>query len=180
MMENSFGEAFILRHVLGVVGRVVAVDRETDRAVVDAHPVTHLAAEQLVHREPGGFPGNIPERHLDRADRAPPRFETAALANLAHHPLDVGRVFADQRRFEVQDVPGQVRLVRFDLGVAVDTVVGDDPHHRVLPDHRALEIDDFHRDVVPGYRAAAWPRWLDYPIGRRNIMPSAGFMPKRS
>ena len=95
------------------------------------------------------MPGHVPERHLDRADGATPRLEAAALADLAHDALDVGRVFADERWLQMQDVPGQVRLVRLDLAVAVDPLVGDDAHDRVLADHRALEIDDLHREAAP-------------------------------
>jgi hypothetical protein len=153
---ESLGGRFHPGHVLGVVWRVIAIEWETDRAVVDPHPIAHLTAEQLMDGEPGGFAGKVPERHLDGTDRAAPRFEASALANLAHDALDVCWVFADQRRFQVQDVPGEVWLVRFDLAVTINPFVGDDAHYRVVSDDRAFEIDDLHREATSGYHALVW------------------------
>src|SRR3954463_10666440 len=80
-----------LGHIGGVVGWLVPVHGEADGAVVDAHAVAHLAAEELVDGEPGGLASHVPEGHLDRADGTPPRLEAAARADLAHDALDVGR-----------------------------------------------------------------------------------------
>jgi hypothetical protein len=61
----------------------------------------------------------------------------------------MGRVFADKRRFQVQDVPGQVWLVRLYLAVAINAFVSDYADDRVVADDRALEIDDLHREAAP-------------------------------
>src|SRR3954468_10427636 len=66
-----------LGHIGGVVCWLVPVHGEADSAVVDAHAVAHLAAEELVDREPGGLPSHVPEGHLHRADGTPPRLEAA-------------------------------------------------------------------------------------------------------
>ena len=86
---------------------------------------------------------------LDHADGAATGLEAAALADLLHHPLDVGRVFADQTLPGMQDERLEVRLVLLDLAVAADALVGDDPHDRVLADDGAFEVDDLHLGTSP-------------------------------
>ncbi len=66
-----------LRHIRGEIGRSVARHREAHGAIVDPHPVAHLAAEQFVDRQSRRLPGNVPQRHLNRAHGAPPRLEGA-------------------------------------------------------------------------------------------------------
>ena len=56
--------------------------------------------------------------------------ERAALADLQHHPLDVGRVLAEQRVAEVQHPGLEVALGELDLAEAVEALVGDDADDR--------------------------------------------------
>ena len=87
---------------------------------------------------------------------AAPRLERAALADLEHHPLDVGRVLADQRLAEIEHERLEVGLVLLDLAVAADALVGDDAHDRVLADDRAAEVDDLHGSRLR-VTAGIWP-----------------------
>ena len=132
------------RHVFGVVLGRVAGHRKPHRAVVDAHPVADLAAQQAVHRQPGGFAGHIPERHLDDADGAAPRLERPAVADVEHDPLDLGRVLVQDERLVVEHVRLQIRLVRLGRGIAADACVRNDPYNGGVADHGALEISDAH------------------------------------
>ena len=88
----------------------------------------------------------------------PHGLKRAALADLQHHPLDVGRVLADEGRLEVEDVRLQVRLVRLDLAVAADALVGDDAHDRVLADDGALQVGDLHGLPLLSCHRLACPR----------------------
>ncbi len=101
---EAFGSGFHLRHVGGIILGVGARHREAHAAVVDAHLVAHLAAQELVNRNPGGFAGNIPEGHFDGADGAAPGLEAPQAADALHDPLDVGGIFVDQVLLVVQDV----------------------------------------------------------------------------
>ncbi len=145
MVKPSLARLHPLR-VVGIVLRVVRLEGRRTRAVVDPHPVAHLAAEQLVDRHPRRLAGDVPQRVLDHADRRAPRLERAALANAHHHPLDVGRVLPDQPVAEMHDERLQVGLVLLDLAVAADALVGDHPHDRVRADHGALQICDFQAE----------------------------------
>ena len=51
---------------LGVILGLVGLERQAHGAVIDPHLVAHLAAEELVDRQPGRLAGDVPERHLDR------------------------------------------------------------------------------------------------------------------
>ena len=52
---------------------------------------------------------------LNSAHRRAVRLERAALADLQHYSLDVGRVLADQRLAEMQDPGLEVGLGEFDF-----------------------------------------------------------------
>ena len=81
---------------------------------------------------------------LDGADRRAIGLERAPLADLQHHPLDVGRVLADQRLAKMQHPGLEVALGELDFAEAVDALVGDDADDRVLADDGAAQVGDFH------------------------------------
>ena len=81
---------------------------------------------------------------LDGADRRAVGLEAAALTDLQHHALDVGRVLADERIAEMQHPGLEVGLGEFDLAEAVDAFVGDDADDRDAADDGAAEIGDLH------------------------------------
>ena len=114
----------------GVVLRLVAGALLADRAVIDPHLVAHLAAEQLVDRNASRLAGDVPQRMLDGADRRAIGFERAALADLQHAALDVGRVLADQRIAEMQHPRFEIGLGELDLAKAVEALIGDDADDR--------------------------------------------------
>ena len=147
--EEVFGPLHHPLDVGGVVLGAVAGALLADRAVVDADLVADLAAEELVDRHAGGLAGDVPEGVLDGADRRAVGLEGAALADLQHHPLDVGGVLADQRVAEVQDAGLEVGLGELDLAEAVEALVGDDADDWVLADDGAAEVGDLHR-APPG------------------------------
>ena len=130
------------------VGRVVlgpvAGALPADRAVVDADLVAHLAAEQLVDRNARGLAGDVPERVLDGGDRGAIGLERAALADLHHAALDVGRVEPDQRVLEMEHPGLEVGLGVLDLAEAIEALVGDDADDGVLADNGAAQVGDFH------------------------------------
>ena len=132
----------------GIVLRPVAGALPADRAVIDAHLVAHLAAEQLVDRHAGRLAGDVPQRVLDGADRGAIGLERAALADLQHAALDVGRVLADQRVAEMQHPGLEVGLGVFHLAEAVEALVGDDADDRMLADDGAAQVGDFHDDLL--------------------------------
>ncbi len=141
---EALGQRLHPAHLVGVVLRGLARERLSQRPVVDTHAVADLAAEQPVDREPRRLAREVPQRHLDRAHRRPVGLEGAALADLEHHPLDEGRVLADQRLAEIEHEGLEVGLVLLDLAVAAEALVGDEANDRVLADYRAAEIDDLH------------------------------------
>ena len=156
--EEALG---LLHHpfdVGGIVLRPVAGALAPPVAVVAAHLVAHLAAEQLVDRHIGGLAGDVPQRVLDGADRGAIGLEAAALADLQHHALDVGRVLADQRIAEMQHPGLEVGLGEFHLAQAIDVLVGDDADDGVLADDGAAEVDDLHDGLsVLSYQLAIRP-----------------------
>ena len=81
---------------------------------------------------------------LDGADRRAIGLERAALPDLEHHALDIGRVLADQRLAEMQDPGLEIGLGALRLAQAVDALVGDDADDGVLADDGAPEIGDLH------------------------------------
>ncbi len=128
--EEALG---LLHHpfdVGGVVLRPVAGALAPPVAVVAAHLVAHLAAEQLVDRNVRGLAGDVPQGMLDGADRRAIGLEAAALADLQHAALDIRRVFADERLAEVQDPRLEVGLGELHLTEAVDVLVRDDADDR--------------------------------------------------
>ena len=164
----------------GVVLRPVAGALLADVAVVDPHLVAHLAAEQLVDRHARRLAGDVPERMLDGADGGAVGLERAALADLQHHALDVGRVLADQRLAEMQHPGLEIGLGVLDFAKAVEAFVGDDADDGVLADDGAAQIGDLHVPFVGSrclsrQRASApgaIPGILVVPVVRR--LPDAG------
>src|SRR5690606_10267899 len=122
--------------------------RETDRAVVDAHPVAYLAAEQFIDRQSGSLARNVPQCHLDRADRTAPGLERAQTPDLQHDALDVGRVLADDQIAIKEHVRLEVRLVRLGLPIAVDPFVRGNPYDGIVADDRALDIRNLHHSPL--------------------------------
>ena len=47
----------------GIILGLMRLERLADGAVVDPHLVAHLAAQEPVDRQPGGFAGDVPEGH---------------------------------------------------------------------------------------------------------------------
>ncbi|MEZ5906960.1 MAG: hypothetical protein R3C69_18335 [Geminicoccaceae bacterium] len=134
-------------HPFGLGGVVLGRDTlhgPADGAVVAAHLVPDLAAEQLMDRQARGLAGEVPERHLDRADGTAPGLERAALPDPEHAALDVGRVLADQRLAVVQHEGLEVGLVLLGLAIAREALVGDDADDRVGADDGAPEVGDPH------------------------------------
>ena len=115
MIVKPSGSGHHAPHVLRIILRVVARHGKAQRAVIDADLVAHLAAQQLVDRQARGLAGDVPERHLDGAHGAAVGLERAALADAQHHPLDVGRVRADQGLAEGEHLRLDERLVVLDL-----------------------------------------------------------------
>src|SRR5215216_406838 len=148
--REAFGGVLHALHVFGVVIRHVGGHGEAHRAVVDAHTIAHLAAQQPVDGESTRLAVQVPQRHLDRAHGAAPRLERAAVADVEHDPLDLSWIGAEDVVAVHHDVRLDVRLEGLDRAIAADPLVGSDPHDRVVADHGALEIGDTHRP--PAYR----------------------------
>jgi Ca2+-binding RTX toxin-like protein len=160
---EPFGQFHHPLAIGGIVLGIGAAHRYAQRAVVGAHLVAHLAAEKLVNRLASGLASDIPQCHLDDADRCAIGLERAALPDLQHAALDIGRILADQRLAKLQHERFQVRFVGFRLAIAGDGFVGDDAHDRILADDGTLEIGDFHFFslpvlVQPTASTAEWPR----------------------
>ena len=96
----------------------------------------------------------------------------AALADLQHHALDVGRVLADQRLAEMQHAGLEVGLGVLDLAEAVDALVGDDADDRVLADDGAAQVGDLHLRILFVSAPGAIPGILVVPVIGR--LPDAG------
>ncbi len=152
--EEALG---LLHHPLDV-GRVVlgpvAGPLAALVAVVAADLVAHLAAKQLVGRHVRGLAGNVPQGMLDGADGRAIGLEAAALADLQHAALDVGRVLADQRVAEMQHPGLEVGLGELHLAEAVDVLVGDDADDGMLADDGAAQVDDFHDAELVSWECA--------------------------
>ena len=141
----------LLGHPLDVGGEIlgaVAGTGASDRAVINANLVAHLAAEQLVDRNARGLAGNIPQRMLDHRDGGAIGLERAALADLHHAALDIGRVFADQRVAEMQDERLEVGLGVFNLADTIQALIGDDADDRVLADDGNAQIGNLHLFIL--------------------------------
>jgi len=140
--------------VLCIVLRGIARHREAHRTIVNAHLVPYLAAQQPVYRQPARLAGDVPQGHLDGAHGATPGLEGTHLANAQHRALDLGRVGANEKITIEQHVWLEVGFVGFDLAIAVDPFVRDDPNDGILTDHGALEVGDLHarsfRDASSG------------------------------
>ena len=150
------GETLLQLHhpaaICGIVLRREATQRHPQRPVVDPHMVAHLATEQLVDRHAGRFPREVPECNLDDAYSGTPGFERTALANPLHHPLDIGRILAEQRVTQVKDMRLQIGLERLHLREAADPGIGHNPHDGASAQHRAFDIGDFHIRIRPAWR----------------------------
>src|SRR6516165_1925586 len=81
---------------------------------------------------------------LDSAYRRAIGLERAALADLQHHPLDVGRVLADQRFAEMQHPRLEVGLGELNLAKAMDALVGHDANDGMPADDGTAEVGDLH------------------------------------
>ena len=112
-------------HLRRPVGDRCLVQHVARRGViVDAHLVAELAAEQRRRRHFENLSGQIPQRHLDPADRAQqvvrravgarPAQVARALAHLRVQLVDLQRILADQPRLERQHL-----LLHADAGRAV-------------------------------------------------------------
>ncbi len=134
-----------LRHVLGESLRAVLADREAHRPVIDSYLIPHFPTQQLVDRQPGGLPGDVPQGHLNRADGAAPGLEGPHTANPLEHPLDIGRVLAQDGVAVHQHLRLDIGLVTLDLAEAVNVCVGGHTHHRVPVDQGAFQIGNFHK-----------------------------------
>ena len=175
--EEVFGQLLHPFHIGGVVFGAVACALFAHVAVVAAHLVTHLAAQQLVGGHIRSLAGNVPQRMLDDADRRAIGLERAALADFQHHPLDVGWVLADQRVAKVQHPGFDVALGEFDFAQAVDAFVGGDADDGVAANDSAAQIGDFHRVSSrcgprnihrPSGSSAARCRWRPAADARRS------------
>src|SRR5690606_10851150 len=166
-------EAFrLLGHPLDVGGKIlgaVAFALPADRPVIDADLVAHLAAKQLVGGDVRGLAGDVPQGVLDHRHGSAIGLEAAALPNLHHAALDVGRVLADQRIAEMQDEGLQVGLGVFDFAEAVDAFVGDDAHDRVLADDGNAQVGNLH-DAPFGLKAILL-KSKNYRICQRRSVP---------
>ena len=139
MMLNFCGASYHELHVGCVVcGRAAALHGEAHRAIVHPYLVADFAAEQLVHRRAHGLASNVPQRHLDRADRTAPGLEATQAPDIEHHPFDIGRVLAEDEVLVEHHVGLEVGLARLDFPEAVEALVGIDAHDRVVADNRAL------------------------------------------
>src|SRR5689334_5925687 len=81
---------------------------------------------------------------LDGADRGAVGLERAALADLQHHSLDIGRILADQRFAEMQHPGLEIGLGELDFTQAIKALVRDDTDNWVLADDGAAQVGDLH------------------------------------
>ncbi len=140
--EAFFGFLHLL-NVLGVILRHLPRHRRPKTSVVNADAVADLAAQQFVDGHSRDLTGDIPESDLDRADRRAPRLERAKPADLQHHSLDIGWIFAEQIVLVEQHHRLEIRLVGFGLTVAGDALIGNDSNDRVAADDGASKVGDF-------------------------------------
>jgi hypothetical protein len=161
-------------HLVRVVLRRLAREGLPQRAIVDAHAVADFPAEKPVNRQPCRLARDVPQRHLDRADRRAVRLEGAALADLQHGPLDECRILPDQGLAEVEHEGLEVRLVLLDLAVTAEAFVRDKSDDWILADDGATEVDDLH---VARFRGASD---IGPPgeVVRRGSGPSGAICPR--
>src|SRR5207248_2873827 len=125
----------------------------------DPHLVADLATQQPVNRQPGGFASQVPQRHLDRADRTAPWLERAALTDVQHDALDLGRIGTQDVGLVHQHVGFEVWLVRLHGRVAAESLIGDDPYDGVVADDGALEIGNLHQSSLDLITTSGrWPK----------------------
>ena len=134
--ETLFGFLH-LHHVLGVILRCLAVHGETDASVVDTDPVPDLPAQQFIYRHSGRLPCDVPESYLDRTHRRTPGLERTQPADLQHHALDVGRVFAQNVVLVEEHHQLEIRLGGLGLTIPGDALIRDDSNYRVPANDRA-------------------------------------------
>ena len=124
---------------------------------VGRHLVAHPAAEQLVDRLAQRLADDVPERHLDRADRAVedrPAARELVAEHVAPQPLDLERRAADHMAL------GELRDRRLDgrglpfagaLADAGDAVVGVDLREHPVAPARADQVGvDSRHPAMPG------------------------------
>src|SRR6266496_661238 len=106
--------------------------------------IAHFSTQQFVNRHTRSLAGNIPQRHLNRTDRAAPWFETAQPPDFTHHALDIGWILTKQILLVKKNMRFEIRLGILHFTIAIDTFVCYHAHDRVLTDHSTFEIKDFH------------------------------------
>src|SRR5690606_36453941 len=92
-LEGVEAELAVAADLLDQVGRTVAAD-----PAVGLHPVTHAAAEKLVHRHAQGLALDVPQRLVDAGDRAhqhPAAAVEAAAVERLPQAVDPRRILAD-------------------------------------------------------------------------------------
>ena len=87
------------------------------------------------------------QRAISIALTAAPGLERAHPADLQHHPLDVGRVFAEQIVLVEEHHRLEVRLGGLGLAVPGDALIRDDADDRVPADDGAPEVRDLDRSA---------------------------------
>ena len=130
-LERREAELLGVQHLVDLRARQVGPG-------VGADPIAQRTAEHAVHGQPGGLAGDVPQRHVDAADRGvedrPAAKERAAI-HLLPQVLDAGGVLPDKKRAEplhhLRD--GLVHLEQAALAGAVDAAVGFDPHEGPHP-----------------------------------------------
>ena len=143
--REAFFGFFHLGGVFGVVLWRLAGHGEADAAVVSAHAVANLPAEQFIDRHSGHLSRDVPESDFDRAHRRTPGLERAQPADLQHDPRDIRRIFT-QKVVAIKEHHGlEIGLGRFGLPVAGDALVGNDPNDRIAANDGAAEICDLDR-----------------------------------
>ena len=147
--------------VLGLLD--ISLDRAVDlRAGIGADLVA-AGADQAMDWQPGGLPGNVPQRDIDGADRADRR-DAGAPPQQPVEPLAVERVLVRQDRLQKADQAGTVEARRVRRGaqkrVSLDPLVGHDPQQAKIAFPRGPR-----RVVAVNRRGDAFPR----EQGQRDI-----------
>jgi hypothetical protein len=113
--------------VLGLLG--IGLDRVVDLGAGIGPDAVAAGADQAVDRQVRDLAGNVPQRDVDRADRADARHPRPRPQQTVE-PLAVERVLAHDDRLEEMDEtrPVKARRVRrgAEKGVALDALVGDE------------------------------------------------------
>ena len=163
---------FHLGHAFGEVLGFVAVHVKANIAVVAAHPVAHLATEQLVYGQASGFAGDIPQGHFDGANGAAPRFEAGQAADALHNAFDVGGILSEDATLVKENVRFYVVCFTcFDLAISGNTFIGADAQDGMVAQYCTLESSNLHRKpFLYGVTTRGWSRLfftIDTPLKRR-------------